>query len=1363
MSTGMLIDGVLGSEAIDSSGEVLDVEGADISDVENGTLLLNWEHQPGEQGPGTLVGKVIAAKKIYSASDCDNERQRKYWDDIQLPFIYGVMRLYDGAGHPEAQRIAAIIRDHVANDEMVVCRFSVEGSTLSKEGNRLKESVIRRVAVTVKPCNRTANSGLIEDPNAPDGFEKTHAKEKTKDLLDLDLVAEKSEAEHPLFMRLGGTSEVACNPVVEEAGLTKAYTAGVASGAPGTLTGGAALGREEIGRTKDKILALVREHGGRHTFSKDEFRAALVKMNLPEASDEFLDHFVNVAEDYHVKRSQLSKKEEGKAKAPSAGPQVAPPLKAKAVKVAVKEPVDEEDAAPIKIAHGTIRGVPCEPIKMRGYNFDEANGVLHTPKGSFPLYNPDKGFPTVEAKDIKSPHYRNGALHVAPGTDMKAIPHNPANPGFREIYNSQPIEDFHSGKVMPNWVRVHQLTKAGRLPEEVILHSAMFSMMSPNTPVRPHELMYAHMADTFEDLGIDARDPDFKRARRHWLDKDQGTNYPRTGSEYFKQHPDVHLGNESKEKGRPAGQLMGFMLGENKFANVAQYHKLHQTLVDMVKRHGVDSRSATKELMGLKHQQLLWKNKRGAVKLKAKQEGAAAGLKNHLTDYMKAKEAAHGKLDERQAKRLRQQWRDEATKLGLKDDLSAHAENAAQQQVGEYKGTPVPGLAPKTGRFTFTMLGGGNTFVPDTHVIRHLFGMDPDKDGDTLAYLKSVLWNANNHHILEGVDRWYAKNHPAAQIMQKHPKWGEVFKDDREQANFPAFWRHWCSIASDERARGISNKSANEFSTHEPFWLGIEKLLPEVKKSETEGLDHGLIGRMIAFHSQYERDYGEIPGQMMFMTHLLPHLLEASDHRQKHDDLSDFVKAAPLHALEMTLKKAANDLESAALADPSIPSVHAVYLKMNGEEHRAGRFVLFNNELHHLEDYYGLLHKLLPPGRLDLKRVSTIHGLKMAPNVSVRVERPEPADDQHEGTGKPRYVSMSDLGVSLPTSMRPPSVFAYHRAGMDRPHTLEVSGGKYLLDGNELTHPEVQTILGNAKTGLATVRYQINQGATVRKMESTFSLKKADEDLHELTGNDTLAPSQDYLAAIRAAEEAGHVPKGTAAGLTRHLYEDPMTPGIGNKKAWEEFQLKNKPGVHVAMDGTDFSAVNNAFGHKVGDDAIRTYGSVLRDAMKESGAQGKLFRAGGDEMNAYFPSHEHAMGFARKVHEKLEAVPPVQGIHKLSIGMGLGTSPEQADKALYAAKEQKYLPGQEHLPARERKRAFKVGAAPNMAHSLVPGHEGAIPLHDSAAEATHATLIQPPPAPAPTPGEDAQYDNAVPQHEHLSHAAKTRGLSFPMG
>jgi diguanylate cyclase (GGDEF)-like protein len=1367
-ASGMIIDGVLGSEAIDSSGEILDVEGADISDVEKGTLLLNWEHEPGEKGANTIVGKVIAAKKIYSAADCENDRQLKYWEQVRLPFIYGICRLFDGAGHENAKAIAAIVRDNAAHGEMLVCRFSVEGSTLEKDGARLKASIIRRVAVTVKPCNRTANSGLVEDPHAPDGFDKKVAKEKTRDLLDME-DAKKNELPHPLYERLGGSKDITCDPMVGGE-LEKALSAGGGDVAPSALTGGAALSREEL---RGLALSTVRDYGAKKRFDKKEFRA-FAKTRLPDASDDFLDHFTDVAEDYHVRRAQLAKKEEVSNEptpaAPKAKAKAKPAAKPKAAAKPAKKPaaeaaapaIDEDDARSVKpIAYGTIRGIPTIPNEMRGYTFDEEKGVLHTPKGSFPLYNPDRGFQVVEHKTAKKgAFYKGGVLHVAPGTDVSTLPANLANPGFREIYNSQPIEDFHSGKVMPNWTRVHELTKNGKLPEEVVMHSAVFSMLSPNTPVRPHEYMYAHMADTWEDLGVDPRDPDFKRARRHWLNKDKPTNYPKLAGDYFRNHPDIHLQNDSAEKGRKVGELKSFMLGENKFANIAQYHKLHSTLVDLVKRHGTDSRAATAELMQLKHKQNLWQSQRRIFRDKIKKKAyAEMGLRNDLTEYVDQKVAeakAAGVMGRhRQAERVpgaddddetpmkwdprmlpsdgdpvgdmsvyygspqraqangdtakRQKFVEEGQQLGLRDALQEYAETEAEKKFGKYQGTIVPGLAPKTGRFTFTMLGGGNTFVPDTHIIRHLFGMDPNKDSDTLMYLKqNVLWNSRNHHLLEAMDRWYAKNHPAAKLMQQHPTWGRHFKDDPEQANFPAFWRHWCSIASDERARGIANSAENEFSTHEPFWMGIDRY---VKKS-VGALDHKLLARLITLHAQYHEDHGEVPAQMMYFAHVVPHLLEASQYRERHDDLLDFAKHTRLNALEIELRKAASDIQAATISNPEIPSVHGVHLRINGKEHRAGRFMLAGGRLHILEDYHGLLEKVLPEGKVTPKTISTIHGLKMSPHLRIDVEEPAPANTNavpDDGT-----VTLNSLRPSQPP--RPASVFRFRRAGMDKHHTIEVRQGQYLIDGNRMSYPEVQAVLADIRTGAGEIRYPGAEEAPlerIRKMEDLFTLLMK-------SGEEELMDAGLALQHVRQAVASGHISPEVERALTRHIYEDPMTSGLGNKKAWTEFKAKKKPGTYIQMDGNNFKAVNDAFGHEGGDAAIKAFGRAARQAMDEAvgNVHGKLFRNGGDEFIAHVPSHEHAAKFSRLLSQKLDALPPIEGKHQLSMAYGFGHTPDVADQALYEAKKQKVHPetGRPKWP---------IGKVPNLAHSLVPGHEGALPLRDPPAEAIHHVLQSP--------------------------------------
>jgi GGDEF domain-containing protein len=214
-TTSMIIDGVAASEAIDSSGEILDVEGCDTSDFENGVGLLNYEHR-GDTAEGAsgndIVGKIIYSRKIYKKVDCEDKRQEAYWDHVKLPFIYIRARLYDGAEHPGAKALAAAIRDAVMHKEPILLRFSIEGSTLKKEGNRLVRTIGRKVALTFKPANKSAVSGLISDPSGPKPISE---KQGQKSLLAQLLNDDTAKSEAPGRQRLG-SYEMVYNPIVEE-------------------------------------------------------------------------------------------------------------------------------------------------------------------------------------------------------------------------------------------------------------------------------------------------------------------------------------------------------------------------------------------------------------------------------------------------------------------------------------------------------------------------------------------------------------------------------------------------------------------------------------------------------------------------------------------------------------------------------------------------------------------------------------------------------------------------------------------------------------------------------------------------------------------------------------------------------------------------------------------------------------------------------------------------------------------------------------------------------------------------------------------------------------------------------------------
>lgn len=300
--TGMVIDGVAASEALDSSGEILKIDGCDISTLAVDGVL-NYEHRgddaPGAQ-PGDNLGKIIFAKKIFKDADCDTDRQRKYWKSLELPFIYFMCRLYDGAGHHGAKELAAQIRDAVANGEPPIMRFSIEGSTLatdSKNKKILTRSIARVVAITRKPCNRSAVSGIVADPNAPDGWSKSPEKvtEENRDILEEAL----KRSEHPGFRRLGAPISLRWNPEVDGENFKKTLTAGSYEAAPSSLSGGAALQREDLG-VRQKIKGAFRswkKTGG-------DLRTYL-KTQVPEASDEYVERFSKLVDEVQVKQKAL--------------------------------------------------------------------------------------------------------------------------------------------------------------------------------------------------------------------------------------------------------------------------------------------------------------------------------------------------------------------------------------------------------------------------------------------------------------------------------------------------------------------------------------------------------------------------------------------------------------------------------------------------------------------------------------------------------------------------------------------------------------------------------------------------------------------------------------------------------------------------------------------------------------------------------------------------------------------------------------------------------------------------------------------------------------------------------------------------
>lgn len=268
------------------------MENHDIDDLVNGKGVLNWEHSnKGED----IIGAVIYAHKILKKEDCENDRQRKYWDFVKKPFVYIIGELFEDEEHPGAIAVAAMIRYYAKKGEKLLTGFSIEGATLERRDYILQESVGRRVAVTLRPCNHTAIAGLYEDPKA-----KKIAKdiEKMSKNIDETLVEIDSIILEDSFMPEDPVLDL-YKAMID---LEKTLEAGMGDVAPSQLTGGAALTREHItGFQRNRIKAVVRDWDRKRPLKE------VIKAAMPEVSDEYLNHFSDVAEELALKKSSTNK------------------------------------------------------------------------------------------------------------------------------------------------------------------------------------------------------------------------------------------------------------------------------------------------------------------------------------------------------------------------------------------------------------------------------------------------------------------------------------------------------------------------------------------------------------------------------------------------------------------------------------------------------------------------------------------------------------------------------------------------------------------------------------------------------------------------------------------------------------------------------------------------------------------------------------------------------------------------------------------------------------------------------------------------------------------------------------------------
>jgi len=279
----ILLEGIFSCESPDTSGEVLSVAGADISDLQTGQATLNTEHinpedadnaemhknTEGFQGFNSIVGRVVNAKKIFSDKDCQSDRELLAWRKMRKPMIYGTVEIWDGPdAHDNARAAASIARMFNKQKEGPQLGLSVEGSTLDREGNILKRTVIRKMALTMKPAFREARVDIVED-SAPQV-----AKSMSKPTIEggFEPLRKSVAMQHLAVITTEIPKDFGLSKALDN--LKKALTAGTPVAAPNALSGGEALQKES---QLAKLLKLV---------GKKSPSVALIKTLVPGISND---------------------------------------------------------------------------------------------------------------------------------------------------------------------------------------------------------------------------------------------------------------------------------------------------------------------------------------------------------------------------------------------------------------------------------------------------------------------------------------------------------------------------------------------------------------------------------------------------------------------------------------------------------------------------------------------------------------------------------------------------------------------------------------------------------------------------------------------------------------------------------------------------------------------------------------------------------------------------------------------------------------------------------------------------------------------------------------------------------------------
>jgi len=148
--------------------------------------------------------------------------------------------------------------------------------------------------------------------------------------------------------------------------------------------------------------------------------------------------------------------------------------------------------------------------------------------------------------------------------------------------------------------------------------------------------------------------------------------------------------------------------------------------------------------------------------------------------------------------------------------------------------------------------------------------------------------------------------------------------------------------------------------------------------------------------------------------------------------------------------------------------------------------------------------------------------------------------------------------------------------------------------------------------------------------------------------------------------------------LYEKAYTDSLT-GLKSRAAFEPAQDKRKGSAGgisslLMVDVDDFKSINDQYGHRAGDAALKSLASILRKTVRDKDS---VFRWGGDEFVVILP--DASMENAGVVAERIRRAVENGSLYSLTVSIGVakivndnvGLALAAADKAMYEAKEVK--------------------------------------------------------------------------------------------